>query len=462
MPRLRPAKISAFWGVAQLEKGQGSRFPLTVDAVSSTPRFLSPGLFLCRAKATKPMSVLRPTPPEDPLSLDLGSRAETAFEQLQLLPRIPHQAAAGGSGPDQLLDAYMTNRASSELFRVLAVAREIREAVDGVAVVSDGPLGHLVNGLFSACCHPFHNDLCRGERGGKPRLFFDLIPVDVDRTAGLLDLLASARGDDLLDRWAVVHIAADSLSPLLSERFTCYQTLCKPGGSAPGGWRRPQTPPITLELKASHTGLAAAFSLPVLTLASVAGIDVVHLLKGGVAMLRRFREAPPERNPPFLLAALTRAVGLSQPPCMLSLDACGVPAARPLADWWALEDAADGRGMFATERRCRLRVGKPRREWLPPSTRPLFTETKEELSTAHPFQPGPSMHAVEIAAPRHTAGETAEDSAPCCGRGDALSAAEMDPVVCLPRLDEHSIGQLICLRMLAAEVLSWRPPRSSG
>jgi glucose-6-phosphate isomerase len=408
------------------------------------------------------MSVLRPKPPEDPLSLDLGSTAEAVFEQLQLMPRNPRQAAAGDAGPDRLLDAYMTNRPASELFRVLAVAREIREAVDGVAVVSDGPLGHLINGLFSACCHPFHNDLSRGERGGKPRLFFDLIPVDADRTAGLLDLLAAARGDDLLDRWAVVHITGDSMSPLLSERSTRYQTFCKPGASDPGGWQSPQTPPINLELKTPHAGLAAAFSLPVLTLASVAGIDVVHLLKGGVAMLRRFQEAPPESNPPFLLAALTRAVGLSQPPCMLSLDARGVPAARLLADWWSLEDAVDGRGTFTAERRCRLRVGKPRREWLPPSTRPLFTETKEGLSTANPFQPGPSMHAVEIAAPRHTAGETAEDSARCCGRGDALSAAEMDPVVCLPRLDEHSIGQLLSLRMLATEVLSWGAARSTG
>ena len=46
--------------------------------------------------------------------------------------------------------------------------------------------------LFEACCHPFHNELPRGERGGRPRLSFEGFNMDNDSAQGLLDLVAPA------------------------------------------------------------------------------------------------------------------------------------------------------------------------------------------------------------------------------------------------------------------------------
>ncbi len=43
--------------------------------------------------------------------------------------------------------------------------------------------------LFEACCHPYHNELPRGARGGKPRIYFEGNNVDNDAVQGLLDLL---------------------------------------------------------------------------------------------------------------------------------------------------------------------------------------------------------------------------------------------------------------------------------
>ena len=55
--------------------------------------------------------------------------------------------------------------------------------------------------LFEACCHPYHNELSREARNGRPRIYFEGNNVDNDAVAGLLDVLA---GDD---RWAIVVIS---------------------------------------------------------------------------------------------------------------------------------------------------------------------------------------------------------------------------------------------------------------
>ena len=55
--------------------------------------------------------------------------------------------------------------------------------------------------LLEACCHPYHNELSREARKGRPRIYFEGNNVDNDAVAGLLDVLA---GDD---RWAIVVIS---------------------------------------------------------------------------------------------------------------------------------------------------------------------------------------------------------------------------------------------------------------
>ena len=62
--------------------------------------------------------------------------------------------------------------------------------------------------LLEACCHPYHNELSRGERGGKPRMFFEGNNVDNDAAQGLLDVLGHGRAArDVAERWAIVVIS---------------------------------------------------------------------------------------------------------------------------------------------------------------------------------------------------------------------------------------------------------------
>src|SRR5687768_764359 len=119
--------------------------------------------------------------------------------------------------PERLLAAYKHDRRGSELGRILAAAARLRDAVDRVVVLGIGGSYLGARALMEACCHPYHNELPRGERGGKPRMYFEGNNVDNDAAQGLLDLLGhgkqnrqtgmSAPPVDVSDRWAIVVIS---------------------------------------------------------------------------------------------------------------------------------------------------------------------------------------------------------------------------------------------------------------
>ena len=164
------------------------------------------------------MSVVRPQPPEDPIRYDpaatLAAGVVSAAALAGLGPALGAAREAsladvarwrsGGARPgesldpafidlpDRLLAAYKADRTTSELFRILQAARRIREAVDRVVVLGIGGSFMGTRALFEALCHPFHNELARGERGGRPRLSFEGFNVDNDSAQGLLDLVAPA------------------------------------------------------------------------------------------------------------------------------------------------------------------------------------------------------------------------------------------------------------------------------
>ena len=128
--------------------------------------------------------------------------------------------------------------------------------------------------------------------------------------------------------------------------------------------------------------------------AAVAGIDVVQLLKGAAAMLRRFAEAPLAENPPLIDGAIAfEAARSGQAAGRLF---CGDAAwVSPLGEWHeAVRPTAPGAAALVT----RLGSGEPRRDRIidPPSAEPA--------------------------------------------------------AIGLPRVDEHAIGQLLQLLMLSATV----------
>src|SRR6185295_13188562 len=112
--------------------------------------------------------------------------------------------------PERILTEYRTNkgqRQASELGHILGTAKRIREAVDRVVILGIGGSYLGARALFEACCHPYHNHQSRGERGERPRVFFEGNNVDNDAMHGLLDLLAHANPATTIDdRWAIVVI----------------------------------------------------------------------------------------------------------------------------------------------------------------------------------------------------------------------------------------------------------------
>ena len=92
--------------------------------------------------------------------------------------------------------------------------------------------------LFESCCHPFHNELSRGERGGRPRLSFEGFNIDNDSAQGLLDVLQShphgVDRDDLLAQWAmlVVSKSGGTLETAAATRLFLSALHASVGGDA--------------------------------------------------------------------------------------------------------------------------------------------------------------------------------------------------------------------------------------
>ena len=452
------------------------------------------------------MSVVRPQPPEDPIHYDpaaalaAGTVTRPALDALG--PRLDAARAesladvdrrrTGGTRPDEVLDAafvdlpdrllgaYKADRTSSELFAILQTARRIREAVDRVIVLGIGGSYMGTRALFEACCHPFHNELPRGERGGRPRLSFEGFNMDNDSAQGLLDLVAPngrPRGDDLLDRWAllVVSKSGGTLETAVATRLLLATLLDAVGGDV----RRlaELVVPVTgrtgrLADLAKAIGCPEVFDIPdgvggrfsVLTAvgllpASMVGIDVVRLLEGAAAMNRRFREAPVADNP------VLQYVGV----CHLAEVDSGATI-RVLSSWsnrlesvglWydqLLSESLgkDGRGatpLTAVTTRdlhsrgqqhqdgrrdkliTNLVVGEPRRDRiaLPPLGPYAANQDKLDDLVGTTW---PEMLAAAVA-----------------GTNEAYAGARRPTAdLLLPRVDEHVIGQLLQMLMLATVV----------
>ena len=92
--------------------------------------------------------------------------------------------------PERILEAYRNDRENSELGRVLSTAARIGEVCDRVVVLGIGGSYMGARALMESCCAPYHNELSRAERGGRPRVYFEGNNVDNDALSGLLQLVA--------------------------------------------------------------------------------------------------------------------------------------------------------------------------------------------------------------------------------------------------------------------------------
>lgn len=451
------------------------------------------------------MSVVRPKPPEDPIRYDpaavfaagtvaaaavagLAGRLDAArAESLADLDRWKGGGAKPGEVldpafidlPDRLLADYTTKRPESELFAILQTARRIREAVDRVIVLGIGGSYMGTRALFEACCHPCHNELPRGERGGRPRLSFEGFNVDNDSAQGLLDLVAPAgrpRGDDLLDRWAILVVSKSggTLETAAATRLFLATLLDAVGGNVQR--LAELVVPITgktgrLADLATAIGCPDVFDIPdgvggrfsVLTAvgllpASIVGIDVVRLLEGAAAMNRRFREAPVADNPVLQYVAVSHlaeeagatirvlsswsnrleAVGLWYDQLLSESLGKDGKGATPLTAVTTRD--LHSRGQQHQDGRrdkliTNLVVGEPRRDRLALPKLGGYAANQDKLDDLVGTT-WPEILAAAVG-----------------GTNEAYAGAKRPTAdLVLPRIDEHVIGQLLQMLMLATVV----------
>ena len=130
--------------------------------------------------------------------------------------------------PEKLLADYLKIRQDSELGRILHTAARLQETVDRVVVLGIGGSYMGARALMDACCQPYFNELSRGERGAKPRLYFEGNNVDNDASQGLLHLLGNGRpAASLEDRWAIVVISKSGGTMETAVAFRQYLAALK-------------------------------------------------------------------------------------------------------------------------------------------------------------------------------------------------------------------------------------------
>ena len=284
-------------------------------------------------------------------------------EQVALVPRLEevrhavraamttldgeqHGAPALITLPERMLADYGLNRRASELGRILAVARRMREAVDRVVIVGSAMDCTAAQALFAAGCHPYHNEQGRGDRGGRPRIYFAGEQFDNDQLAGLLDLLQHEPPTAPVDgRWGIVVIDSDCRTSAASCDDETTPAAAAFGILLAALRRSCRDEPERLEqlvlpiarpqnrlarecelvaigerfqIPPGISSATAVFSAAGLLPGSVMGLDIVRLLEGAAAMKERFRSAPIGDNPPLDFAGILeltrrRGHGIARP-----------------------------------------------------------------------------------------------------------------------------------------------------
>lgn len=217
--------------------------------------------------------------------------------------------------PERLLNEYRERRAESELGRILATARRLAERVDRVVVLGIGGSYMGARALMEACCHPYHNELSRAERGGWPRMYFEGNNVDNDASQALMDLLGRGpAAADVEHRWALVPISKSGGTLETAVATRQFLALLRTALGSAGNMAQyvaPVTGPSGRLYELSKAlgcdpifqipdGVGGRFSVLCavgLLPAALLGLDVVKLLEGAAAMNARFRTAPPGENP---------------------------------------------------------------------------------------------------------------------------------------------------------------------
>lgn len=229
--------------------------------------------------------------------------------------------------PAQILGQYLEDRHNSLLARILAKTKRLMAQVDRIVVMGTQGYCQGPRALLDACCQPFFNDLSRGQRGSRPRIYFVDQYLDNDAAQGLLHMLGADRPgragglneswglvaisggvDSVQDRAALIHLldaldrSCGGVKESVRERFipvTCtgsyVESIAKQLGCD-------EIFPLPEGLPGESSILSAAGLVP----AALMGINVIWLLTGGKQIYENFLHSPFSENRVLQFVAMNR------------------------------------------------------------------------------------------------------------------------------------------------------------
>ena len=219
--------------------------------------------------------------------------------------------------PERLLADYQADRQGSELARILSATKKLMSEVDRVVVLGIGGSYMGARALMDACCQPYFNELSRGDRGSRPRVYFEGNNVDNDASQGLLHLLGAHRGQpaaSVEESWGIVVISKSGGTLETASAFRQYLSGLEKSCGGSLEKVRQRVIPVTgasgkLHRFASELGCADIFPVPDgvggrfsvlsavgLVPAAILGLNIMKLLEGAQAMNEHFRSAKAAEN----------------------------------------------------------------------------------------------------------------------------------------------------------------------
>jgi len=377
--------------------------------------------------------------------------------------------------PERLLADYSNHRVESEVGRIGATATGLAAQVDRVVVLGIGGSYMGARALMEACCHPYHNALPRAGRRAWPRVTFAGNNVDNDTTQGLFDLLRHGElASQLVERWAVVVVSKSGGTLETAVAFRQFLKLLRSSVGDDSKRLAQLVIPVTgksgkLFDLATDLGCPEIFQVPdgvggrfsVLSAvgllpAAVMGLHIVKILEGAVAMNEHFQTARVGEN------AVLDYVGICH-----AMEARRGCSTRVLSTWGSRLEAL---GLWYDQLLAES-LGKQERGATPltvVNTRDLHSRgqqhqegSRDKLIT-NVIVGRPDRDPLAVGVSEHNQdqlNELSEKTLP-----DILAAAiqgtnqayrdENRPTanLHLPRLNEHVLGQLFQMLMLATVV----------
>ncbi|MEN6449129.1 MAG: glucose-6-phosphate isomerase [Thermoguttaceae bacterium] len=365
--------------------------------------------------------------------------------------------------PEQMLDAQRPL-----LGQIMAAGDRLAKEVDRVLVIGIGGSYMGARAVFDACCHPYHNEISRQRRGGRPRIYFEGNNLDNDAVQGLLDLVEGS------DDWGIIVISKSggTLEPAVAFRvfFDALRKACGDDQeklrrriiavTGPSGRLRDLATAIgchdVLPIPDGVGGRFSVLSAVGLLPAAVMGLDIGHLLEGAVAMNERFRTAAAGDNPVLDYAGISRLMETRRGATIRVLSTWG-KGLEGVGLWYdqLLAESLGKNGLGATPltavntrdlhsrgqqhqegRRDKLItnlvVEKTHRDWIAIERSEFDQDNLNSLS-------GKTLPEMLQAA--------------CTGTNQAYAEDyRRTATIRLPRLDEGSLGQLFQMLMLATVV----------